>query len=162
MYACHVKSFPVSKLEPWVVIENPGYGGPHLFGPYYGRPVGFQGALGYTLRNLELLAKDVGLHGFRNPICVWEYQGRFYLRYGASRVYVASANPAIPLSAVVSGPGVLPDGLVSEQIDLHAGTGLPPKLFQDYPQHVGVVPEGFVDFHHCWGKFEAKLADSHV
>jgi hypothetical protein len=164
MYAYFDPQFPLASLQPWCVMANPAYGGPFLAGKYYGRPLKRDAGTRDAKRGFhEALERDIQANGVRNPLCVWEIDGKLYLRYGQSRWEALRRLKIETAPAIISGPGShpyfarLPDEPF-EMIDLTDPTAAGfLKYFKDQPRKWKITEEGYLDFVRCLGEFEVQI-----
>ena len=93
----YVRSFGLDRIEPWCVIDSLTYGVGRVD---YTNRLGGARSLGIRplwpdeakVRDFADFYKDleasISVNGVRVPILLWEIKGKYYVRYGASRLYV--------------------------------------------------------------------------
>jgi hypothetical protein len=109
----------------------------------------------------DALRHSILTEGIRNPVNVWDVDGRYFLRYGQSRVEAAWDLALNTVPAIVSGPDASRAGLIpaDRMIDLHSGPDALLGLFADPPQQWRIHPDGYLDFYKCLGHFDAELRE---
>lgn len=95
---------------------------------------------------------------FVNPVCIWDMGGKYFLKYGQSRVEACLATGYPHLPAIVSGPQAQPSPLFpgAIPIDLKDAEAFL-SLFRDPPFKWWVHPTGHLEFTKCWGAFEHEI-----
>lgn len=153
MYAARCDLNPES-LEPWVLLPNPAYNpsmvitvkgraiwsGRPLWGPGTCDPVFEQQLAEAITKNGKIIA---------NPVCVVDVKGHLYVTYGATRVRAAKSLGLL-VPTIISGPYESPPTWTqAKKIVLSGKAETFTKHFRDPPQHLKVLPEGYLEFWGC-------------
>lgn len=144
MYAILVPTFPLAALERHYLLGNGEK-----------RPIPRTDQSPEMRRLMRPLLDQVGQ--FANPICVWDIDGKYFLKYGQSRVEACLATGYPHLPAIVSGPSSSPPpDLVGLPIGLHTPEEFL-ACFRDPPYKWWVHASGHLEFTKCWGQFEREI-----
>ena len=145
-------------LEEWILIDSiKAGGGPTILGRFSTWPLWVRRGLKPQLPSKpefrKALKDSIASEGLRNPILIFEIDGKLFVRYGVSRCLTVrelqeEGRGDGTLPAIISGPtpGV--------------GATVSPANFLDYfvdpPLHVVWQPDGRFDFSICYSSWDIQ------